>query len=370
MTKVNILSSNRFHLLDLARELSSNGFDVKFYSFVPNRRAVMYGLSHQCSKSLVILLAPFLVLARVLFKRKLWAENLLMLVQDFLTARLMRKSDVCIALSGRYVYALRKARRDGAYVIVERGSMHVVEQARILDSISSCRIRPISFHIQRELASYALADKISIPAQHVQESFLRQGFKQDQLLVNPYGVNLQMFCIEPQATKQYDVLMVGNWSYRKGCDLINSVLESSNLTFLHVGSIGDLSIPEHPRFTHVDSVDESKLVKYYNRAKIFVLPSREEGFGMVLIQAVACNLPIVAGKNTGGNDLKKMVDQPQYITIMDECSPQCLSRSIDKAMSDYKHLNPNEPYAGKGIENISWAAYGRRYAHNIRELLK
>lgn len=38
--KINILSPGRFHVLDLARELDKNGFDVKFYSFVPTKRAV------------------------------------------------------------------------------------------------------------------------------------------------------------------------------------------------------------------------------------------------------------------------------------------------------------------------------------------
>lgn len=35
--KINILSPGRFHVLDLARELDKNGFDVKFYSFVPTK---------------------------------------------------------------------------------------------------------------------------------------------------------------------------------------------------------------------------------------------------------------------------------------------------------------------------------------------
>ena len=37
--KVNIFSPGRFHVCDLARELDKNGFDVKFYSFVPAKRA-------------------------------------------------------------------------------------------------------------------------------------------------------------------------------------------------------------------------------------------------------------------------------------------------------------------------------------------
>lgn len=42
--KINILSPGRFHVCDLARELDKQGFDVKFYSFVPSKRTEKFGL--------------------------------------------------------------------------------------------------------------------------------------------------------------------------------------------------------------------------------------------------------------------------------------------------------------------------------------
>lgn len=44
MTKINILSQGRFHMLDLARELDHTGFDIKFYSFIPTSRCIKFGL--------------------------------------------------------------------------------------------------------------------------------------------------------------------------------------------------------------------------------------------------------------------------------------------------------------------------------------
>ena len=43
MTKINILSQGRFHMLDLARELDHTGFDIKFYSFIPTSRCIKFG---------------------------------------------------------------------------------------------------------------------------------------------------------------------------------------------------------------------------------------------------------------------------------------------------------------------------------------
>ena len=68
--KVNILSPGRFHVCDLARELDKNGFDVKFYSFVPAKRALKFGLPRHCSASLFYLMIPFLAIEKVLLKKQ------------------------------------------------------------------------------------------------------------------------------------------------------------------------------------------------------------------------------------------------------------------------------------------------------------
>ena len=92
---------------------------------------------------------------------------------------------------------------------------------------------------------------------------------------------------------------------KKGCDLIVEAIRKTNYSFIHVGSIKDVDFPQEKNFTHIDPVDQSKLIEYYNQAKVFILPSRQDGFGMVLSQALACNLPIIGSNNCGAPDLKK-----------------------------------------------------------------
>lgn len=62
--RINIASPGRFHVMDLARELDRQGFDVRFYSFVPDRRVVKFGLRKQCNVSLFLWMAPLLLLTK------------------------------------------------------------------------------------------------------------------------------------------------------------------------------------------------------------------------------------------------------------------------------------------------------------------
>ena len=107
--KINIVSPGRFHVMDLARELDKQGFDVRFYSFVPDSRAIKFGLRKECNVSLFLFMAPFLLLQHFMPSVKIVTIK----VQDWLTGLIMRPCDVLIAMSGNYVFSLRQAKRKG-----------------------------------------------------------------------------------------------------------------------------------------------------------------------------------------------------------------------------------------------------------------
>ena len=371
--KINVLSPGRFHVCDLARELARNGHDVKFYSFVPTKRAMKFGLPKECSASLFWPMSPFLMLSKKLFPRSQWAAKLTILFQDWLTSVVMRKCDVCIAMSGSFVAAPRKAKKQGAVVIIERGSKHIMEQKRILDSIPSNKgkVTVPYWHIPREIEDYDMADYVAVASQHVVRSMLNFGYPEEKLFVNPYGVDLSMFHPADNTAKEYDVIMVGNWGYQKGCDLIVDAIKLSNYKFLHVGSVSDMPFPKNDsRFTHVDAVDQSKLVDYYAKAKVFVLPSRQEGLAMVQAQAIACNLPLVGSKDSGAEDLKGIVEHSEFITIIEDFTPAALLKAIDLSIIKQKQLNGIQ-YAGNAAERLTWKAYGDRYSEfKFRKLIK
>jgi glycosyltransferase involved in cell wall biosynthesis len=364
--KINIAAAHRFHLLDLSRELKRNGHDVKFYSYVPTKRCVKLGELERSDCRFLWFALPFLILKKI-FKNNPYITKYQHWTMDLYLRLFMRPCDIYIALGVIYKESFITAKKKfRALSILEWGSKHIDEQQRILRAIPGTRTN-IEYFNKRARESYSIVDYIAIPSEHVKESFLLYGCPEAKLLVNPYGTSLSRFYPTNKPSEDaYDVIMVGQWSYQKGCDLIIEACRKLKVRFLHVGWIADVKFPADKNFTHINSVDETQLVKYYSQAKVFVLPSRQDGFGMVLSQALACGLLIVCSKDTGGSDLRNFLDNKKWIIEMPETTVECLAECIQKALT----LADTQPegkrnYAGKAIEQLTWEAYGKRYNENI-----
>lgn len=361
--KINILSPGRFHVLDLARELDKLGHDVRFYSFVPGRRFKKFGFDSKKNSNCLLLLAPIFVLLKL---RLIKSRKVVNGVQDWVTSKIMRKCDVVIAMSGCFCRTIDKAKKDGAIIIVERGSKHILEQKRILESITSNKIIVPQKNIDDELHDYHEADYISIAAKHVKKSFIERGFDSNRLFVNPYGVELKDF--KPMdIPKQYDVIMTGNWCMQKGCDILAKACSNLNLKLLHVGVVSnDCKLPDDVNFTHVDKVDQKELCKYYNMAKVFGLASRQEGMALVQMQAIACGLPIVCSPNTGGVDIGNVAPVADRIFEMRNMSVEALEEALRQALQFAEHHNYNVP----DLSGLSWSSYGKRYDTFLSAVIK
>ena len=368
--RVAIATAGRFHVLDLARELNALGYAVDFYSYVPRGRALRFGLPSGCHRSLLPFALPALALER-------FAPAVPLSIREWLLYKSLnlgvmtrlRACDLFIAMSGIYLEAARFAKRKfGAAIWLERASRHILSQDEILAAIPGAD-RPSLLTIDRELAGYALADRIVIPSSHVQESFGRDPAAYSKLFKNPFGVDLAMFPSIKRDTSggEFFLLFVGTWSLRKGCDLLESaIIQTSGVRLVHVGMIGDLAFPEDDsRFVHIDSVQQPRLRQFYADADAFVLASREEGLAYVLSQALASGLPVICTDRTGGADLAHTPALAQRITIIPHNDLSALASAVARLRDRRKAGERLPPLADTDRETLSWDAYGRRYAEQI-----
>lgn len=369
---INIASfGGRTHMLDTARELEKHGHIVRFYSYVPTKRAIKFGLKKECSYSIYWFAFPFLILFKIFGPGK-WREDLYNYCCDLFLAYYMKPCDVFIGQSPMHIKAIQRAKKKyNAITILERGISHVLFQQKVLESIESTRGSMSRLHIKRDLKGYNYPDYISVGSDHVKQTFIMNGYPVEKIFVNNYGVNLQFFKPTKLNTNNiFEVLIVGQWCYRKGCDLIIEAVKKMNIKLLHVGLITDLTFPDLPNFKHVEPQPEYKLIEYYKQARVFLMPSRDEGLALVQPQALACGLPLVCSKYSGGRDLRSSLIDNKYILEMEEYSIDCLIDNIYKGLS----LSFQQ---GIGIRNImnskdtlSYEAYGNRYNKFLESIIK
>jgi glycosyltransferase involved in cell wall biosynthesis len=371
--RIGIATSGRFHLLDLARELDALGAEVRFYSYVPRKRAETFGLPGRCHVALLPFLFPLVVLERLL-PRLLphITERLMCWALDILTILRMRRCDVFICMSGIYVHAPRYAKwRYGARVILHRASRHILSQRDILARLPGAQ-QVTSFIVRRELQGYAIADRISVPSTHVAESFASWPEDARKLSVSSYGVDLDQFPLCSRTlTSKPTVLFVGNWSYRKGVDVLAKAIEQlEGVQLIHVGALTDAGFPNHPQFVHHEPVAQWKLKSFYAAARVFVLASHEDGFGYVLCQALASGLTLVCTDRTGGFDLAGLPGLARLIRVVPAGDPEALRRALAEALDDTTGKRSVAPITETERQALSWRRYASQHLELISDMLR
>lgn len=354
--KIVIASLGRAHLLDSARELEALGHDVTFFSITPAYRYKKYGLKHG-GKSLFFYAFVFFFIKK--YYKKEWTHRFYRFIMDELVSVLMPKCDVFICQSPNYVKSMNKAKKKfNAITILDRGSTHIKSFDKIAMLYGDMCGHSL-YEKARDENQYFDADYITVASDFVLRTFKENAFDCSKIFVNPYGVKIEKF-FPTDIEKKYDCIFVGQWCRLKGCELLIELFSKSKLNFIHIGAIGDLDFPNMNNMKHIAPIPEIELPKYYNMSKVFVFPSFNDGYGLVLNQAAACGLPIVCSKNCGGESLKGIIAEPSSVFVMDDFSVNSLANKINQALN-YK-IEVVESY------NLTWRAYGERYDKFIKKI--
>jgi len=308
-----------FHSFDLARELHRRNHLQKIYSTWPWRRVQREGIPQSLVETFPWIHTPEFLLSRAgLLPR--WLEDQTgyanALAFDEYTLRRIPGCDALIALSGSALKTGRLVQRRGGRFICDRGSSHQRFQERILaEEYRRWGVdAPVSDprDTVREEKIYAEADAITVPSTFALRSFLEMGVPESKLHLIPYGVRLERFrpVLQPPPDS-FQVVFVGGVGLRKGVPYLLQAfaqLKHPRKRLRIVGAISRefrpvlASLPvEHVEF--LGMVPQTDLPAILSSSHLFVLPSVEDGFGVVLGQAMASGCPVMASTNTGGLDL-------------------------------------------------------------------
>ncbi len=168
--------------------------------------------------------------------------------------------------------------------------------------------------------SIKISDYVIVPAESIKKSILsKTKINKEKFFLISNFIDLNEF---PQTIqkKEKKILFAGRLVEHKGINFLIELIESGELDdwkFCFTGSVNKSS-EEKKYFDKLNLLAESNknilfkpnlsrkdLIKEFSSAGIFVLPSSQESFGMVLIEAMACFTPCVAF-SVGGT--KEIID--------------------------------------------------------------
>ncbi len=141
------------------------------------------------------------------------------------------------------------------------------------------------------------------------------------------------------------LLCVGSVVPRKGYDVLVPALDACRMFDWHLTIVGSLKrAPDHTaalvaqiaasglsdRITLAGEVASDHLAQFYDRADLFVMPSRYEGYGMVVGEAMVRGLPLVS---TDGGALAETLPDGTALKVT-AGDAQALGQALQSVLSD------------------------------------
>ena len=221
-----------------------------------------------------------------------------------------------------------------------------------------------------------LATCLLAASSFTRQSLIENGVPKERIAVVPYGVDLQKFhpggerTHSPSAPLQ--LLFVGRINQRKGVKYLLDALSQFSRDQVHLTVCGkvvdDLGLFQSfgDQVQVRPSVSVESLVAAYQAADLFVFPSVVEGFGQVLLESLACGLPILSTTHTAAPDLitdgtEGFIIEPRRVDMLVE--------RIAWALNHRAELHAMREQARTCAEQFTWERFRTRSAHAVHEYL-
>lgn len=198
------------------------------------------------------------------------------------------------------------------------------------------------------------------------ELAMRYKVKENRVFVVYPGVDLDEFRPDPNLRTitrsslnlSGDVLIfVGSQWGRKGLKYLFNAIRNKPITLLVVGGVNEqiIDYPANVRFIGY----RSNLCELYNAADIFIFPSLFDAFGLTVLEAMACGIPVVVSKFAGASEIVG----DGGVIINNPRNPQEIR---DKILIANLHKEEMGKKARLIAENYSWNVMGA----GIRKIIK
>ncbi|MGA2911271.1 MAG: glycosyltransferase family 1 protein [Candidatus Levyibacteriota bacterium] len=163
------------------------------------------------------------------------------------------------------------------------------------------------------------------------------------------------------------VLYVGDVTWNKNLPRLIDAVKSINIPLVMIGKslVSDTYDKDNPWNADLNRVNEltkgnsnimklgfvsaEELVQIYNLATVFVMPSLYEGFGLPILEAMACGCPVITSKE---GSIPEVADEAVF--YVDAYDVESIAAGIKKVFTDKKLQGELKEKGLKNVQRFSW----------------
>jgi glycosyltransferase involved in cell wall biosynthesis len=228
-----------------------------------------------------------------------------------------RRPQACYLFTQIALETLQWCRREGIPTVLDNPNGHIRNFREVCENEWERWLgkrffgNPTSEMVERVEEEYRLADRIRVHSEWARDSMLRRGVPENKIHLLRQTVNLERFHPPSRPAPQdgpLRVCYVGSLDLRKGFPYLLQAVRAvgANRVQLHiVGATGDRTCAQLFARERVGLQVESAPgdpLPVYQRSEVFVLPTLEDGLGLVALEAQACGLPVILTEEAGARE--------------------------------------------------------------------
>jgi glycosyltransferase involved in cell wall biosynthesis len=315
--------------------------------------------------------------------RRDWMTLLSDLDFDNRLAARVQAADLLDGIMGQCCNAFAKLKRMGTRLVLTCLNTHI---DNLIETVEAEHKRVgfkdrHSFHPwmrRRSLQEIELADHIRVNSEWARRTFIERGVPSERVHVIRPPVDHKHFYPVEKEDDVFRVLAVSSIDPRKGIHYLLRAFEEAkipNSELILIGGTGDrwsrsmldefLRRNDNIRILSMD-VTVASVTQSYGAASVLVHPALEDGYGLVIPQALSSGRPVIATRQSGASEL---IQDGRNGFIVESRSVKELKERLHLLASDRDLLEDMSRAAAESVEHLGYSDFAADVLAFYRKVL-
>jgi glycosyltransferase involved in cell wall biosynthesis len=233
-------------------------------------------------------------------------------------------------------------------------------------------------HEQRLDEEIATADAVLVGSTYAADSFVDEGVPRSRMRVIPYGVDLATFTPASSNDRRregdgiFRAIYAGQLTQRKGLSyllkgwrLFGGARAQLTLVGATVGDPQALA-PHAGLFRHLPHQTRAQLARLYRSSDVFVFPTLVEGMPLVVLEAMACGLPVIVTANGPADIVRDGIDG----FVIPSRDPEAIARCLAQLQREPALRARMGRNASQRAAEFGWDAYAAKATTCLADLCR